>query len=127
MRFWSCFFLFVRVTVEVTSNRWTLQMHISCRIYGAIRQHTGQICECFRHGDHILCHLLFSKYFSFLLSFSPWYLFLSTLGKRNLHHCMLQFSDAKGIGIWRGREEKRLLKFCYLGWPFDWSLLLERL
>jgi len=40
---------------------------------------------------------------------------------------MLQFSDAKGIGIWRGREEKRLLKFCYLGWPFDWSLLLERL
>jgi len=118
VRFWSCFFLFVRVTVEVTSNRWTLQMHISCRIYGAIRQHTGQIFECFRHGDHILCHLVFSNYFSFLLSFSPWYLSLSTLGKWNLHHCTLECVNAKRIGIWWGREEQKLLKIkfnCYVG------------
>lgn len=110
VRFWSCFFLFVRVTVEVTSKKWTLQMHISCRIYGAIRQHTGQIFECFRHGDHILCHLGFSKYFSFLLSFSPWYLFLSTLGKRNLHHCTLESVNANGGLEFGEREEKELLK-----------------
>ena len=70
-------FLFVRVTVKVTSNRWTLLMQISCCIYGTIRQHTGQIFECFRHADDILCHLVFSSLF--LISFNFCCLYISLI------------------------------------------------
>lgn len=93
-------FLFVRVTVKVTSNRWTLLMQISCCIYGTIRQHTGQIFECFRHADDILCHLVFSTFFLILLYF------LIDYRKTKLDHCTLEYVNAKWIGIWKGREKK---------------------
>lgn len=128
MRFWTCFFLFVRVTVEVTFERWTLQMHISCRIYGAIRQHTGQIFECFRHGDHILCHLGFSKYFYLSSFFLALVSFLIDFGKTKLASLHIRMSKCKEwIGIWREEKELLKIKLNLLSWPFDWSLVLERL